>query len=60
MEKKDIKLLRELLNEATRKSNDVYQLYSRMIDIIDYLGGTMTPSFNDKIKKEYKVLKENN
>ena len=58
MEKKDVKLLRELLLEADEKSNDTTQLFIRLWEILEYLGGNKTPEYNYRIEKEYKALKE--
>lgn len=58
MEKKDIELLRKLLLEADEKSNDTTQLFMRLWEILEYLGGNKTPAYNNRIEKEYKALKE--
>ena len=58
MEKKDVKLLRELLLEADEKSKDINQLFLRLWELLDYLGGNKTVEFNNRIEKEYKILKE--
>lgn len=58
MTKQDIKLLRELLLEVDDKSKDTTQMFIRLWDILDYMTGTKTTAFNNRIKKEYKALKE--
>lgn len=58
MEKKDVKLLRELLLESYRKSESTYQLFDRLFEILKYLEGNNTEEFNCKIRKEYNALKE--
>ena len=58
MEKKEVRLLRSLLLEADEKSKDINQLFLRLWDILDYLDGNKTEEFNQRLEKEYEMLKE--
>ncbi len=49
-----IKVLRKVLSED--KSTDAYQLSSKLWDLLDYMTGTKTEEFNDKIEREYKHI----
>ena len=56
MKKEEVKLLRKLLLEVDDKSKDIDQMFLRLWDLLDYLEGNKTTEFNNRIKKEYKIL----
>lgn len=60
MDKKQVKLLRELFYQVDKNSIDTTQVFLRFSSILEYLGGSKTPEFVHRLEKEYPLLKEFN
>ena len=51
MDKKQIKLLREIFYQISVNSNTEFQLFHRFWEVLDYLGGSKTPEFVHRLEK---------
>lgn len=53
-----IKVLRKILSYEAKDANDTTQLFLRLWDVLDYMTGTMTTEFNNKVEKKYELIGE--
>lgn len=58
MTRVDLRLIQEVVNQMMDESKETFQLYSRIIDLLEYLKGRKTAEFNYKMEKQYPLLKE--
>lgn len=58
MKKEDVKTLRNIFYMIDKNSNDTTQVFLKVSELLEYLGGHKTQEFNNKIEKKYSDYKE--